>query len=637
VSFSQEFIDKVRDANNIVDLFSEFTELKRSGHRLMGLCPFPGHVEKSPSFSVSEDKQLYHCFGCGRSGQIFIALQELKGLNFPDAVEYLANKANIAIPVSEKNYVKKPDEKSKLQALHKINKTAAEFFHKNLIDLPSHHYLKKYCEKRGLTSEIIKLFSIGYALNDWSALTNQFQKLNTPLNLANNLGLLRPRKEGEGYYDLFRDRLMFPIDSQQGECIGFGGRALSDEQTPKYLNSPESELFSKGRTFYGLHETAKYIRTEDAVIVVEGYMDFLALYAVGIKNVVATLGTALTANHAKIIKRQTSNVIVLFDGDEAGKNAAERSLPILLAEELLPKAVILPDELDPDEFVKERGVDSLKQLIRSSPDLFSVILDRHLLNYRGSSADKVVLLDNIALHLDAIRDVRLKDLYVSEIALKIGVEADWARHQVRLKASSKKSMPLHASHASAGMTFDQHLAHNHAKEAEFRAQITPNVTNDVIIESETAKIDLKDAPKAELFLLNISLLSPKLFNDFWNSGVFSELSHKGVSEMLLKAQSRYRQMPNEFAKLSAYLMNFSTTPKLLGLHLAEPFISLDDESQDKFLKDCVRQVKQKFLKNKSRELSASLRLLTDEDRNEKLEQIMNIQKSKHTLRRDQEP
>ncbi len=607
MNFSQDFIDKVRDANNIVDVFSEFTQLKRSGGRLMGLCPFPSHNEKTPSFSVSEDKQVYHCFGCQRSGQIFTALKELKGLNFPEAIEYLANRAGIIMPQDNSEKVKADQEnKSRREKLLKINTFATKVFQQQL---KNDQHVKEYCEKRGLSPEITEAFQLGSAPNQWDALVAQLQKVKAPLQQAARLGLIRQRKDADGYFDLFRDRLMFPIFSHKGECVGFGGRALTDEQTPKYLNSPESEIFSKGHTFYGLNETAKYIRAEGIAVIVEGYMDFLALYAAGIRNVVATLGTALTPFHAKLIKRYTPNIIVLFDGDEAGVRAAERSLPILLEGELLPKGVFLPDELDPDEFIKERGVKTLTALLKAAPDLFSVILDRELREYRGSASEKVTLIDKLGPVLATVRDSRLCDLYVTELAQKISVEPQWV-----LK--------------------NMNLASDRAKRAENCAPVTPKMPKDVI--GIGPRVSLNGAPKAELFLLNIALLNVKKMELISATGAIQKMNHVGVRNMFDQAEAYHRQMPNEFAKLSAYLMTLTDTPAALGLHLGEPLCSMNDEALGRFTSDCIRQVEERFYRMQTRELAASLRTSPSEEQQEKLEKIMNIQKSKHTLRRDRE-
>jgi DNA primase len=240
--FSPEFIEKVRDANNIVDVFAEHTQLKRTGSRLMGLCPFPGHNEKTPSFSVSEDKQVYHCFGCNRSGNIFKALEELKGFNFRECVEYLAQKAGVPIPTESREDSHEQQAKTHRDKLYKINRVTAQFYKEQLARSASNHHARLYAQKRRLTSEIIDLFQIGYSPEAWDSLALKLKAIGAPLEMAAELGLVRKRKEGDGYFDFFRNRLMFPIFSHKGDCVGFGGRAFSEDDPPKYRNSSESAV-----------------------------------------------------------------------------------------------------------------------------------------------------------------------------------------------------------------------------------------------------------------------------------------------------------------------------------------------------------------------------------------------------------
>ena len=612
--FSPEFIERVRDANNIVDVFSEYTPLKRSGGRLMGLCPFPGHNEKTPSFSVSEDKQVYYCFGCKRSGQIFTALQELKGLNFPEAVEYLAKKAGLPIPTESKTSQVQSGAKIRREKLLKINQVAKARYHEAFIKLPSDHPARLYANKRGLCDEIVHLFSIGYAPSQKDALSRELARLKAPLDLAESLGIIKRDHNGDGHYDMFRDRLMFPVVSHKGECVGFGGRALADNQPAKYLNSSESEIFKKGETFYGLHETAKFIRTENYAIVVEGYMDFIALFSAGIKNVVATLGTALTDSHAKLLHRYTQNVVVLYDGDEAGKNGAERSLPILLRHGLFPKAVFLPDELDPDEFIKDRGATELANHLHAAPDLFSIVLERKLVHYRGGASEKVTLLNDLTPILQNIENPSLKDLYIQEIAQKIGVEASWIT-----KHGNAQERPLDLKMAP---------------KAQNQPQITRPEAPDVL--QKEPKIKLNGAPRAELFLLNLSLMDRETFEKVAEAQVIDKLSHTGIQELFLKANTFYRQTPNGFDRLLAYLMTIAQPAQALGVHLGEPLCSMDHEGRTQLLEDCIRQIRSKFLQFRSRQLAASLTEAPSEERKRKLEQIMYMQKSKHQLRDDRE-
>lgn len=608
--FAQDFIEKVRDANNIVDFLSEYTTFRRTGHQHMGRCPFPGHNEKTPSLSVSETKQVYNCFGCGKSGNIFEAVKELKGLGFPEALEYLAGRAGIEMPQDPEAQKASQASSETRKGLYNINQLAAEFYNQNLIKLASHHPVKKYAAKRGLTDEIIKTFHIGYAPDKWDAFLNYIQSTKVPMALVRALKLISKRKDGSGEFDLFRNRLMFPIQNHKSEFIGFGGRALADDQQPKYLNSHESEVFHKGSTFYALNITATTIRQKDAVVVVEGYMDALALYAAGIKNVVATLGTALTAQHAKLLKRYTRNIVILFDGDEAGEKAAERSLPILLAEGLIPKGVVLPDKLDPDEYIAEKGVDSLRNLLIHAPELFNLQLEREAKNYSGSNSDKIALMDKFSPLLNIISDNRLRDLYVEEIAKLLGTDVSWVAKALTSGPNSKK-LPI-------------------SNKTEASEAVTPPPQKSV--QFIGSKIKVAKGPKAEVFLLNLALMAPDRFNAIWESEIVSEFSHPGVQELFIKAFEFYGQNLSRFDKLTAYLMTLTETPNEVAIHLGQPFQGMGPEELNKMQADCIKQVRERYLKNKAREITVRMRNQPTPDQIKELERFMNVQHAKRTLK-----
>lgn len=342
----------------------------------MGRCPFPDHQEKTASFSVSEFKGVYHCFGCKKSGNVTTFLRDFNGMSFPDSIAYLAERNGI--PITDDAYENnRPDysneDKDQKKTLLRANKIAADFFKEMLKRQSTDSQIRQYVLKRKLNPETIEEFQIGYAPNEWEALGQQLNRSSIPVEVAEEAQLVRKRKEGQGYFDMFRDRLMFPIHSPTGDVLAFGGRII-EQGEPKYLNSPETPVFHKGKVLYGLAQTAKHIRSDDLVLVVEGYMDLVSIYQAGLKNVVATMGTALTPDHAKLIKRLTNNVVVLFDGDDAGKMAAERSLPILLSQGLFPRGLTLTEAKDPDEFVIKFGTEALKKQIDSAPDLFKVVL-----------------------------------------------------------------------------------------------------------------------------------------------------------------------------------------------------------------------------------------------------------------------
>ena len=424
MKFSSDFIESVRNGNNIVDIIGLHTELKRagSGGRLIGLCPFPDHNEKTPSFSVSEDRQFYYCFGCKSSGDIYSFLKAIQGMSFYETVEYLAQRAGIELPTESISLHGKAKHDEKKQALQ-INKLARQFFHKSLLSLPSKHPVKQYCVQRKISDEMIQRLQLGYASEDWEGLSQYLKKEKQPLKVAHSIGLIKQRSRGpHGFYDLFRNRLMFPIIGRMDHHLGFGGRLIGEGQ-PKYLNSPESFIFHKGKTLYGLNDTAKYIRTEGYAIVVEGYMDLLALQSSGIDNVVATLGTALTENHVQQLRQLTQKVVVLFDGDTAGQEGAQRSLPILLKQQLLPRICLLPGGVDPDDFIKSKGSEALRSAIQGSKDLFIYSLDR-IINEIGikETSDKILVLDQLMPIYTSIADPRLKEIYLNEISRRLNIE-----------------------------------------------------------------------------------------------------------------------------------------------------------------------------------------------------------------------
>ena len=619
--FSQDFIERVRESANIVDVIGQHTQLKRAGtHRLVGLCPF--HSEKSPSFSVSEDKQMYYCFGCKKAGNVYTFIQTTQGLSFPEAVEHLAQRAGIALP---KEIEATPaqarafdEKKERAKLFYRINQFTAQYFQAVLKNLENNSPVHEYLKQRGLSAETIERFQLGYASDNWEALVHAFSKKNVPLDSAEALGLIRKRTEGKsGHYDIFRHRLMFPIISPTGQVLGFGGRVLGDGQ-PKYLNSPESEVFHKGKVFYGLHESAKFIRVEDRVIVVEGYMDFIALYQAGVKSVVATLGTALTPDHARLLKRQSKNVIILFDGDEAGQDAAERSLPLLLQEGLIPRGLTLPDQQDPDEFVQKHGLQVLEDRLKNAPELFMMILERHLRGYRGTSAEKVALIDRMTPFVRSCADNRLKELYVRELAERLGVETSWVQRAVAGDRGYEPSRPHKVSNPS-----ESRPPAEVAVAAGFEGlQVAPQI------------ITVLKAPRAELYLLNIVLMKDKYYQVVKESGVIEDLSHEGIREVFARIDHLCRQMPCKFDNLTALLVTEVQPPETVSLHLQAPLVDLTEGEAEKWIQDCTRKIRVAKLRIQSKQLRANLRGQDQTEQLEKLEQIMNISRSRHSLNKD---
>ncbi|MBU9722487.1 DNA primase [Bacillus alkalicola] len=354
---SEEKVDEVRRSVDIVDVISEYVQLKKQGRNLIGLCPF--HGEKTPSFSVSQDKQLYHCFGCGAGGNVFSFVMEIEGLSFVESIVKVADKGNVSLPEVDlgDNQSKEDDTLNQWYNGHIL---AAKLYHHILTATEEGKAAREYLRERGFTKEAIDKFQIGYAPNSWDFLTNFLQKRNLPLSEMVDCGLLSVREFDQKPFDRFRDRIMFPIWNKQGKIIAFGGRILK-EGNPKYLNSPESGVFNKSETLYYIHEARKSIRKKNEAVLFEGYVDVIAAWRAGIDNGVATLGTALTEGQAKMLRRNTDQVILCYDSDNAGQNATFKNAQILEGTGIRVKVAKLPDGMDPDDYIQKNGVERFSQ------------------------------------------------------------------------------------------------------------------------------------------------------------------------------------------------------------------------------------------------------------------------------------
>jgi DNA primase len=364
---SEEVIQKIKEQNDIVDIISEDVRLKKSGRNYMGLCPF--HNDKSPSFSVSSEKQIYKCFSCGEAGNVFTFVMKYKKLTFVEAAKYLAAKANIPLQIenSENSKISR-----KKELLYKINVEAARYYFSNL---QRNRTAKDYFLKRGIKEETIKRFGLGYSNDEWQGVINYLRKKGYKNDFLLEAGLVSKSEKSGNVYDKFRNRVMFPVFDVRGKVIGFGGRVLDDSK-PKYLNSPETMVFQKGINLYGLNFAVKNKLQEDYIIIVEGYMDLIALHQYGITNAVASLGTALTVNQVRLLRRYVNKVIISYDADVAGQTATLRGLEILRSAGLDVKVLTVPEGKDPDEFVRNNGKDAFLRLINEALPLIDYKIKR---------------------------------------------------------------------------------------------------------------------------------------------------------------------------------------------------------------------------------------------------------------------
>lgn len=364
---SEHSLNAIRERVDIVDIVGEYVQLKKSGQGFQGLCPF--HREKSPSFHVHTEKQLFRCFGCQKGGNVFTFLMNIEGLTFPDAAKRLASRAGIEIQLEDGSKPREPERTGPTASQSRMfdaHAWAARYFHYLLTEKPEGKVALDYLYKRGIEPATIRKFMIGVAPSGWQTLQTLLLKRGFTLPELIESGLIIAKETGG--YDRFRDRLMFPILDVEGRTIGFGARLLKDEpEQPKYINSPESPIFLKRQVLYGLYENIRGIRTRAEAILVEGYMDVIGLHQAGVQNAVATLGTALSEDHARTLKKLTRKVVTVFDSDAAGIEASRRSTPLFLSSGMLARDLVLPEGLDPDEYVLKEGADSFYKLCDEAP------------------------------------------------------------------------------------------------------------------------------------------------------------------------------------------------------------------------------------------------------------------------------
>jgi len=412
---------EIRSRANIVDIISEYVTFKKAGKNYLALCPF--HSEKTPSFHVNEEKQIFYCFGCQKGGDVITFLREINNLSFVEAVSQLANRYGLSLPPpSSYRKEKATDQETFLE----INEKAMHFFHHVLMQRPEGEVGRKYLKKRGIDQKIWETFKLGYALETWDSLATFLNKGNIPLQLAKQLGLIAPREKG-GFFDCFRGRIIFPIFNLNGRTIGFGGRAIAGG-TPKYLNSSDSMIYKKSSSLFGLPITRNSIAKEDQVLIVEGYFDLLSLFQAGICPVVSPLGTALTGVHIQTLKRFTSRFYVVFDADEAGDKAALRSLEMFLNEGLSPRVVILPSGSDPDEFIQQKGVENFRKKMEIAPLLIEYFIERAIEKKNLSLPEgKVEVVKEVMPIIGHIREPIVQDEYIRKLSERLGVREDRIR------------------------------------------------------------------------------------------------------------------------------------------------------------------------------------------------------------------
>jgi len=432
--YSQSVIDEVRDRVDIVQVVSEYLTLRPAGQNFKALCPF--HKEKTPSFMVNPSRQMFRCFGCGEGGNVFTFLMKIDGLTFGETVRTLARRYGVELRTEDGEEI---DKGARLrQRLLDLNRRVGAYFQRNLVDDKVGGRALEYLKKRGVSDDAVRTFGIGYARDGWDNLCSTFGKKASDFELLEKVGLVSKRKQG-GYYDRFRGRIIFPITDIAGAVRGFGGRVLETEvgvvreppsaegervQEAKYLNSPESTVYHKSRTLYGLHQARDAVRSEGCVVLVEGYMDVIALFDAGIRNVVATCGTALTPQQCGLIKRYTERPVVFFDADSAGTSASLRSFGVFSGEGLRPRAFKAEGGADPDDYVKLVGGEELKRKLSQAPLFPEFLISETLRRHDVGSVDgKLAVLKEVLPSLSRLTLVETNH-YVRQLADELSVDQE---------------------------------------------------------------------------------------------------------------------------------------------------------------------------------------------------------------------
>ncbi len=439
-----ELAEKIKQVANIVEIASAYTTLHRRGKKFVGLCPF--HAENNPSFTVDEEKQLYHCFGCGVGGDIFSLIMEKENLSFPEALRFLAEKYHIPLPqVSRLS----PEMRKLESRLYEINEWALSHFRRNLRHTAEGTRALAYLRQRGLDDPIIEEFRIGYALNSWNALSSYLREKGVSREEVLKSGLASPGQKNNEPYDRFRGRIIFPIFSLTGRIVGFGGRALGEGE-PKYLNSPDTPIYTKGHILYGLNLTKEAVREKNELILVEGYMDFIALYQFGIKNCAASCGTSLTAQQVALAQRFASRLLISTDGDSAGQTAALRAVSVCLEKGMPASVAVLPEKRDPDFIIRQRGREAYLKLLEKAIPGFDFLLASYWPKAKASSPEeKAQIIRLIIKEIEKVPDPIVRSEYLRVTSERLNLEEQELRALIQERkeaepASSSKTKLLTA-------------------------------------------------------------------------------------------------------------------------------------------------------------------------------------------------
>ncbi|WP_077618837.1 DNA primase [Bacillus sinesaloumensis] len=424
----EETIEKIRSSVDIVDVISEYVQLKKQGRNYFGLCPF--HGENTPSFSVAPDKQIFHCFGCGAGGNVFSFLMDLEGYSFSEAASTLAKKANIDLSdfeqpsaVAEKN-----TDVSKMQEAHELLK---KFYHHLLLNTKEGERALEYLTNRGFTREIIEKFEIGYSLDSWDFATKFLQKRGFRPEMMERAGLLVKKEDTGTFFDRFRNRIMFPIWDHQGKTIAFSGRVLDKGQEPKYLNSPETLIFNKSKTLYNFHQARLAIRKQQQVVLFEGFADVIAADTADVPNAIGTMGTSLTDEHVKIIRRNVESVVICYDSDNAGLEAALRASTMLTNAGCYVRISTMPNGMDPDDYIKKYGAEKFKNDVIGASLTIMAFKMQYLRRGKNlqDEGERIRYIEDVLKEISSLEKAVERDHYLRQLSSEFSISLDALKQQ----------------------------------------------------------------------------------------------------------------------------------------------------------------------------------------------------------------
>ena len=601
-------IEKLQNSVDIVDIIGERIDLKRSGSNYKARCPF--HDEKTPSFMVSQAKQIYKCFGCGASGDSIKFVMSYDNLSYPDAIRHLASRYGIEIVEehSDRAYEKSDDGKKEL--LRILNKYACDLFHENLIKEINANTsdVAEYLKMRKLGRDLVEKFKIGFAPDQWNTLKEDKRFSGQSEEILVEAGLRKKSEKGK-IYDQFRNRLMFPIFDAMGNVAAFSGRSLSDEVQPKYLNSPETLVYKKNEVLYGLFQAMDTVRKTKEIILVEGNIDIITMHKFGYTNTVAICGTSFTENHARLIKRNADKITILLDGDEAGKKSALKTAEILAEAGMVPGIVLLPGESDPDSFIYSQGKDELDKLLSSPLNLVDLVIQLGG-GAKTDANEKAHLAKNLIGSLKHIKDPVLFDLYTKEASRKSGVDINVIKREIVNKAerSAKKVRQEEKKHE----------------------RYYPD--NDDQMEFGIIYLMLTDETARSRFLAEITE---------------NDLKNTEASKMFLKIYELYED--GETVKLNNILIDFSEKFKdfMIGFVIEQDQAFLGgknttNESEfaekiEKAYRDNIKKIKMRRIAQKMEDLRSELKYTEDPaDQNEILKKLSLIKAEQGELVNGQE-